>query len=104
MVKNRAVGDFSLPPGTLCINPIVVHDFSCPIPDTVHLLYPLHLILCLEQFGDTQRGSSCFPVIKSLSIRITKNSRHSKECLLFQAIQDNSAHFESKSASLPLAK
>ena len=53
MVKNRAVGDFSLPPGTLCINQIVVHDFSCPIPDTVHPLHPQHLILCLELFGDT---------------------------------------------------
>lgn len=53
MVNNRAVGDFSLPPGTLCINQIDVHDFSCPIPDTVHPLYPQHLILSLEQFGDT---------------------------------------------------
>lgn len=26
MVKNRAVGDFSLPTGTLCINQIVVHN------------------------------------------------------------------------------
>lgn len=53
MVKNRAVGDFSPPPGTLCINQIDVHDFSCPTPDTVHPLYPQHLILSLEQFGDT---------------------------------------------------
>ena len=60
MVKNRAVGDFSLPPGTLCMNQIVVHDFSCPIPDTVHPLYPLHLILCLEQFGDTLTGHQSF--------------------------------------------
>ena len=52
-LKNRAVGDFSLPPGTLCINQIVVHDFSCPIPDTVHPLYPQHLILSFKLFGDT---------------------------------------------------
>ena len=41
-------------------------------------------------------------IIKLLSLLITESSRHSEECLLLQAIQDNSAHFESKAASFPL--
>ena len=52
MVKNRAVGDFSLPPGTLCINQIVVHNLHSSIPNVVHPLYPQHLILCFKLFGD----------------------------------------------------
>jgi hypothetical protein len=35
-------------------------------------------------------------IIKLLSLLITESSRHSEECLLLRAIQDNSAHFESK--------
>ena len=51
-----------------------------------------------------ERGGDRFgSVIKSISTLITQNSRHSGECLLFQAIQDNAAHVESKSVSFPLA-
>ena len=39
MVKNRAVGDFSLPPGALCINQIVVHNLHSSIPNVVHSLW-----------------------------------------------------------------
>ena len=60
MVKNWAVGDFSLPPGTLCINQIVVHNLHSSNPIVVHPLYPLHLILCLEQFGDALTGHQLF--------------------------------------------
>ena len=42
-------------------------------------------------------------IIKLLSLLITESSRHSEECLLLQAIQDNSAHFESKAALFPFA-
>ena len=56
MVKNRAVGDFSLPPGTLCINQIVVHNLHSSIPNVVHSLYPQHLILDLKLFCDAFTG------------------------------------------------
>ena len=45
MVKNKAVGDFSPPPGTWCINQIVVHNLPSSISNVVHSLYPQHLIL-----------------------------------------------------------
>ena len=54
--KNRAVGDFSLPPGTLCINRIVVHNLHSSIPNVVHSLYPQHLILDLKLFCDALTG------------------------------------------------
>ena len=42
MVKNRAVGDFSLPPGTLCINQIVVHN--------LHILFCYFVMLSIPTF------------------------------------------------------
>ncbi len=45
-------GDCSPLPNTLCVDQIVVYDLYCPVPDVVHPLYPLHLIVCFEFFGD----------------------------------------------------
>ena len=76
MVKNRAVGDFSLPPGTLCINQIVVHNLHSSIPNVVHSLYPQHLILDLKLFCDAFTGRHLLNQLKkhrfSLFIQIGK--------------------------------
>ena len=78
MVKNRAVGDFSLPPGTLCINQIVVHNLHSSIPNVVHSLYPQHLILGLELFCDAFTGRHLLYQLKkhsfSLFVQIGKIS------------------------------
>ena len=50
------MGDFSLSPGTLCINQIVVHNLHSSIPNVVHSLYPQHLILDLKLFCDAFTG------------------------------------------------
>ena len=41
----------------LCVDQIVVHHLHSPIPDVVHPLYPLHLILGLDLFGDALTDS-----------------------------------------------
>ena len=58
------MGDFSLPPGTLCINQIVVHNLHSSIPNVVHSLYPQHLILCFKLFGDALTGGHLFYQLK----------------------------------------
>ena len=45
-------GDRSPPPVTLCVDQLVIYNLYCPVPDVVHLLHPLHLIVCFEFFGD----------------------------------------------------
>ena len=45
---------------TLCVDQIGVHHLHGSILDVVHPLYPQHLILCLEQFGDTLTGHQLF--------------------------------------------
>ena len=44
--------DYSPPHDRLCVNQIMVYDFQRPVPDVVYPLYPQHLILGLELFGD----------------------------------------------------
>ena len=45
-------GYYSPPPDNLCVDQLMVYDFHCPFPDVIHPLFPLHLILCFELFGD----------------------------------------------------
>ena len=45
-------GDRSPPPVTLRVDQLMVYNFHCPVPDVVHPLHPLHLIVCFEFFGD----------------------------------------------------
>ena len=45
-------GDRSPPPDTSYIDQLMIHKLCCPVPDVVHSLYPKHLILGFELFGD----------------------------------------------------
>ena len=55
---------------TLCVDLVVVHHLHSPISDVVHALYPQHLILGFELFGDALTGGKLFYQLKEHSLSL----------------------------------
>ena len=48
----------------------MVYDFHCPVTNTIHSLYPEHLILGLELFGDALTDGNLLYQLKKHSLRL----------------------------------